>query len=158
MPSILESCSPRPEILTGTFNPEIFTVSLSPIIKHYTKGQGGLDKVYTDASLFFRDATYPTQGLRQVLSEVFARIGGDMTVPAVHRLETSFGGGKTHTLIACTHIAYQGTRVANDVAGIIETSLLPVPVHSAVSGIRIPPVSGGQYPSFAAFGLIGASP
>jgi predicted AAA+ superfamily ATPase len=45
------------------------------------------------------------------LSEVFGRISGDMSVPAVHRLETAFGGGKTHTLIACTHIAQQGTKL-----------------------------------------------
>ena len=123
------------EILAGTFNPEVFTVSLSPIIKYYAQGGSGVDNVYTNASLFFKDATYPTQGLKQALSEVFARLSGDMTVPAIHRLETAFGGGKTHTLIACTHIAYQGTNLAADVAGIIEESLLPSPGSVNVVGI-----------------------
>ena len=135
MSSILETCQPRMEILAGTFNPEVFTVSLSPIIKYYAQVGSGVDNVYTNASLFFKDATYPTQGLKQALSEVFARLGGDMTVPAVHRLETAFGGGKTHTLIACTHIAYQGTNLAADVAGIIDESLLPSPGAVNVVGI-----------------------
>lgn len=32
MRSVLETCKPRPEILAGHFNPEVFTASLSPII------------------------------------------------------------------------------------------------------------------------------
>ncbi|NLW91010.1 MAG: ATP-binding protein [Syntrophomonadaceae bacterium] len=135
MSSILETCQPRPEILAGTFNPEVFTVSLSPIIKYYAQGGSGVDNVYTNASLFFKEATYPTQGLKQALSEVFARLGGNMTVPAIHRLETAFGGGKTHTLIACTHIAHQGINLAADVAGIIDKSLLPTPGSINVVGI-----------------------
>ena len=135
MLSILETCQPRPEILAGTFNPEVFTVSLSPIIKHYQRKQSGVENIYTNARLFFDEATYPTQGLRQVLSEVFARIKGDRTVPAVHRLETAFGGGKTHTLIACTHIARQGTTLSGHLEGILDESLLPDPGTVDIVGI-----------------------
>ena len=56
--------------------------------------------MYTDAEQFFTEATYPTDGLKMVLQDVFARLADDNTVPAIHRLETVFGGGKTHTLIA----------------------------------------------------------
>src|SRR5690606_42047181 len=58
--------------------------------------------------------SYSTQGLRTTLTEVFARIAGDLNVPAIHRLETAFGGGKTHTLIACTHIAFRGRQLQQD--------------------------------------------
>jgi hypothetical protein len=34
MRSILETCHPRPDIQTGSFNPEIFTASLSLAIAH----------------------------------------------------------------------------------------------------------------------------
>jgi predicted AAA+ superfamily ATPase len=33
-------------------------------------------------------------------------------MPALHRLETGFGGGKTHTLIASTHLAFRGRELA----------------------------------------------
>jgi hypothetical protein len=35
MKSILETCTPRPDFIKGTFNPEIFTASLSQVIDHY---------------------------------------------------------------------------------------------------------------------------
>jgi len=133
--SVLETCQPRPELLQGTFNPEIFTASLGPILNHY-RGQGAAaDTLYTNAELFFREATYPTQGLKMALREVFARIAGDMTVPAIHRLETAFGGGKTHTLIACTHIAFRGKELADVTKDLLDPALLPDPGSVAVVGI-----------------------
>ena len=36
MSSVLDLCTPREELLSGTFNPEIFTASLDPIIKYST--------------------------------------------------------------------------------------------------------------------------
>ncbi len=108
MKPILETCDPRPDILTGTFNPEVFTASLSQVIDHYRGRSATLHNLYTNAELFFREATYPTLGMRSVLSEVMARLAGDRAVPAIHRLETAFGGGKTHTLIALAHLGQCG--------------------------------------------------
>jgi len=133
--SVLDTCKPRPEILAGTFNPEVFTASLSPIIEYYRSGRGVIDSIYTNAELFFREATYPTQGLRLTLAEVFGRIAGDMTVPAIHRLETAFGGGKTHTLIACTHIAHKGKKLRGIIQDILDPELLPEPGSVAVVGV-----------------------
>ncbi len=135
MQSVLNTCEPRPEILAGTFNPEVFTASLSPIIEYYRSGRGVIDSIYTNAELFFREATYPTQGLRLALAEVFGRIAGDMTVPAIHRLETAFGGGKTHTLIACTHIAHKGTKLRGIIQDFLDPGLLPEPGSIAVVGV-----------------------
>jgi len=132
---VLETCKPRPEILAGTFNPEVFTASLGPIIDYYRNGKGIIDSIYTSAENFFKEATYPTQGLRLTLAEVFGRIAGDMTVPAIHRLETAFGGGKTHTLIACTHIAYKGKELGGIIRDILELRLLPDPGSVAVVGV-----------------------
>lgn len=135
MQSVLDTCKPRPEILAGTFNPEVFTASLSPVIEYYCSGRGVVDSIYTKAELFFREATYPTQGLRLALAEVFGRIAGDMTVPAIHRLETAYGGGKTHTLIACTHIAYKGTELREIIQDILDPELLPETGSVAVVGV-----------------------
>jgi len=133
--SILSACKPRQDIITGSFNPEIFTASLSEVMLHYREGSADVHSIYTDASQFFSEATYPTDGLKMVLAEVFGRLAGDNSVPAIHRLETAFGGGKTHTLIACTHIAFKGADLASVTASIIDGSLLPAPGEVAVVGV-----------------------
>ena len=97
--NVITSCDPRPDILQGTFNPEIFTAQLSEVIRYYQGQRSGIHSIYTDAEQFFQEATYPTEGLKMVLTDVFARIAGDSSAPAIHRLETAFGGGKTHTLL-----------------------------------------------------------
>ncbi len=132
---ILKSCTPREDIVAGTFNPEIFTASLDEVLDYYRVGSAKLHSLYTDAEEFFREATYPTDGMKAVLSEVFARIKGDSTAPAIHRLETAFGGGKTHTLIACTHIAFKGTTLSHVTEDILPTKLLPEPGEVTVVGI-----------------------
>lgn len=136
MSSVIDLCKPRPEILAGTFNPEVFTASLGPIIDFYRGNSSStVDNIYTDATLFFKEATYPTQGLCTVLAEVFGRLTGDMTVPAIHRLETAFGGGKTHALIACTHIAHRGKELRDVTANILHNDLLPEPGSVIVVGV-----------------------
>lgn len=45
--------------------------------------------------------------------EVFGRLAGDNTMPAIHRMESAFGGGKTHTLIAGTRLAFRGDELAD---------------------------------------------
>ncbi len=135
MSSVLDYCQPRQEIISGNFNPEVFTASLSPIINYYQGKDTQLDSIYINAELFFKDATYPTQGLKTTLEEVFSRIAGDATVPAIHRLETSFGGGKTHTLIACAHIAKQGSKLSQYISPIMDQSILPEPNSVHLVGI-----------------------
>ncbi|MDA8336643.1 MAG: DUF499 domain-containing protein [Peptococcaceae bacterium] len=135
MRSIFEACEPRAEILAGTFNPEVFTASLTPVIESYRGGRQSPDTVYADAEIFFRDLTFATQGLRTTLAEVLGRIAGDLTVPAIHRLETAFGGGKTHSLLACTHVARRGTELAGVTAGLIDAGLLPRPGSVVVVGV-----------------------
>jgi hypothetical protein len=140
MKSILETCTPRPDILTGTFNPEIFTANLSQVVEHYRGRATTVHNLYTDADQFFSQATYPTEGMRTVLSEVMARLQGNHSVPAIHRLETAFGGGKTHTLIALTHLGLRGRELATVAAGafqadIFSAAALPAPGDVAVVGI-----------------------
>lgn len=135
MKTIFDTCQPRKSILQGTFNPEVFTAALSPVIQFYRSGEGSIDSIYTDAEKFFTEATYPTEGLRQTVSNVFRRIAGDQTAPSIYRLETSFGGGKTHSLIACVHIANRGTELAPVTSEIIDTQYLPVPHSVTVAGI-----------------------
>lgn len=133
--NVLTACQPREDILSGTFNPEIFTASLSDVLRFYRGESTGVHSIYTDPCLFFKEATYPTDGMIMVLSEVFGRIQGDHNVPAIHRLETAFGGGKTHTLIACTHIAHKGQELSEYTENIIDSSILPPPGEISAVGI-----------------------
>ncbi len=140
MKSILETCTPRPDILAGTFNPEIFTASLAQVVDHYRGRVSTVHNLYTDAEQFFASATYPTDGMRMVLSEVMARVAGNNAVPAIRRLETAFGGGKTHTLIALTHLGFRGSELAAVAAPcfqreIFDPAALPPPGEVVVVGV-----------------------
>ena len=56
MKSVLETCTPRPDILRGTFNPEIFTASLGQVVAHYRGSGGTLDTIYVRGGLPRPDA------------------------------------------------------------------------------------------------------
>lgn len=99
MRSIFEACEPRQDIIDGDLQADIFAARLRDVVENT-----GPD-VYRDPSRFF-DNTYPTHGFRTLVSEVLQRLVGDPTgTNAVIRLETAFGGGKTHNLIGLYHLA-----------------------------------------------------
>ncbi len=141
MQSILQNCEARSDIITGSFNPEIFTASLSQVMDFYRGKQVIAHPLYTDGEEFFGEGTYPTEGLRMVVRGVFGRLAGDNSYSAIHRLETAFGGGKTHTLISLAHLGFRGRELASSVSDIIDEEVLPSPKEVKVVGIageRIP--------------------
>jgi hypothetical protein len=145
--SIIETCKPRDDILGGTFNPEIFTASLSQVLDFYRGKKTVIHNLYTDAQQFFTQATYPTDGLRRVLYEVFGRLSGDNAMPAIHRLETGFGGGKTHTLIASTHIAFKGRELAETVRKTLDSGSSTISTKLSAPGeIAVVGVAGDEIP------------
>lgn len=73
--------------------------------------------------------------MKQIVNNVFRRIHGDAGVPAIYRLETAFGGGKTHSLISCVHIAYRGTELREVTKDILAPEFLPTPGTVSVVGI-----------------------
>ncbi|MDV7143517.1 DUF499 domain-containing protein [Tropicimonas sp. TH_r6] len=107
MRPVYEQCTPRADIISGTFNPELFTASLKQVMDSYA-GRQVADTPYTDAKIFFGEATYPTSGMRDLFATVLRRVTGDTTASAITRLETGFGGGKTHSLIGLVHCAKRG--------------------------------------------------
>ena len=58
---------------------------------------------YVDPVEFFR-RTYLTEGLRDLLTWAARRISGDRNAPPVVNLQTNFGGGKTHSMLALWHL------------------------------------------------------
>ena len=62
----------------------------------------GKRQIYEDPEQFFA-LTYPTLALRELVKDVAARLAGQSD-KAVRQLELTYGGGKTHTLIALYHL------------------------------------------------------
>lgn len=65
---------------------------------------------YADPVQFFR-RTFLTEGLKDLLKKAVARASGDMNATPVWNLQTSFGGGKTHSMLALWHL-FSGTKLA----------------------------------------------
>jgi predicted AAA+ superfamily ATPase len=63
----------------------------------------GPRKEYQDAAAFFQ-RTYITEGMRLLLTSVAKRLNGKGGDPVI-QLQTAFGGGKTHTLLAVYHLS-----------------------------------------------------
>ena len=88
---------PHNDILEGKLTQDVFAADLWEVFKNR-----GPDE-YKDAVQFF-EKTYETDGLKHLLSVVEGRLGGRGGDPVI-QLQTPFGGGKTHALIAMYHKA-----------------------------------------------------
>ncbi len=112
---------PHPDIQAGRFDESVFAADLSDVVA----GRGPLE--YCDAEIFFRK-TYPTQGLVNLLAAIASRLSGQGTGNAVIQIQTPFGGGKTHSLIALYHLFTnsQAGRPAGPVSQVLEKAQLDV--------------------------------
>jgi len=127
--TIFETCVPRAEVLRGELKEDIFAARLRDVMDRTA------DPVYGDPATFF-DNTYPTAGLKTLLRDALGRLTGDAGGKnAVIRLETAFGGGKTHNLIALYHVA-RGHVPANAVADLVGGDIpLPHPGEIKIAGV-----------------------
>ena len=69
---------------------------------------------YTDPVEFYR-RTFITDGLRELLRIALQRFNGQGGEPVIE-LQTNFGGGKTHSMLALYHMA--GETPAQDLPGL----------------------------------------
>ncbi len=87
---------PHPDVASGRYIQAEFAADLAQVV------QGKADPEYGDPQEFFR-RTYLTEGLLDLLVTGIKRLtaqGGDPVV----QLQTSFGGGKTHSMLALYHL------------------------------------------------------
>ena len=96
LPSWWQVTTPHKDIREGKLSEAIFAADLGGVV--YAKAP----LEYKDASTFFQK-TYLTQGLKNLLENVLSRLGGGKGDPVI-QLQTPFGGGKTHALLALYHI------------------------------------------------------
>ncbi len=91
-----EVIQPHDDVAKGKFALAEFAANLQQV--HLGRGLAE----YTEPIEFFR-RTYLTAGLRQLLTHAAQRITSGGGVPVVD-LQTNFGGGKTHSMIALYHL------------------------------------------------------
>ena len=90
---------PHEDILAGRLTLDVFAADLWEVYK------GRAPDEYKDAVRFFQK-TYPTEGLANLLAVVEKRLRGEGGDPVI-QIQTPFGGGKTHALIAMYHKALE---------------------------------------------------
>jgi len=88
---------PHRDVLEGRLTMDVFAADLWQV----TRNKG--PEEYRDAETFF-GKTYLTQGLQNLLDIVQKRLEGRGGDPVI-QIQTPFGGGKTHSLIAMYHKA-----------------------------------------------------
>jgi len=99
IPTVFETCQPRGEILSGELRDEMFAARLNEVVL------GTAHPIYQDPRQFLFN-TYPTARVKSFAREVLGRLNGqDPTASAFFRLDTPFGGGKTHALVTLYHLA-----------------------------------------------------
>jgi predicted AAA+ superfamily ATPase len=104
-----EIAVPHEDVLKGTFQQAEFAADLSRV------HAGTATNEYQNPALFFQ-RTFITEGMRLLLDSVVKRISGKGGDPVI-QLQTAFGGGKTHTMLAVYHLA-KGDVPASDLQGV----------------------------------------
>ncbi|WP_394168913.1 ATP-binding protein [Saccharospirillum alexandrii] len=139
-----EIARPHKDVLEGSFKQSEFAADISQV------SGGSAPDEYQNAEKFF-SRTYITEGMRLLLISVAQRLAGHGGDPVV-QLQTAFGGGKTHTMLAVYHLASRevstdklmGIPPVLDEAGISE---LPRARMAVIDGIRLSPSQARTYGS-----------
>ena len=91
-----EVVTPHPDVASGKYEQAEFAADLWQV--HIGEGAGE----YRDPVEFFR-RTYLTESLQRLLTGAIQRLSGKGSDPVV-QLQTNFGGGKTHSMLALYHL------------------------------------------------------
>jgi predicted AAA+ superfamily ATPase len=117
-----ENAVPHRDVLEGTFQQSEFAADITAV------QSGQATKEYQDPAPFF-DRTYITEGMAVLLTQVVERLAGQGGEPVI-QLQTAFGGGKTHTMLAVFHLATRKCPLSElaGVPGLVDRAgLLDVP-------------------------------
>ena len=134
-----EIATPHPDVASGKFQQAEFAADLWQIYE----GEG--TEEYRNPTEFFR-RTFLTEGLRDLLSNSLLRLSSNAKEKKgdpVIELQTNFGGGKTHSMLALYHL-YSGAK-AVDLPGvdqIVHKNGNPIPANvrrAVIVGTKISP-------------------
>ena len=116
-----EIVTPHPDVTSGNYQQAEFAADLAKVHR------GEASSEYGDPAEFF-SRTFLTDGLRDLLAQALKRLSGNGGEPAIE-LQTNFGGGKTHAMLALYHL----------VSGISQSELTGIePVLEAAGVGKIP--------------------
>jgi len=130
-----EVITPHPDVATGRFSQAEFAADLWQVYK-----KEGAEE-YANPVEFFR-RTFLTGSLKDLLLNACRRLSGDGGDPVI-QLQTNFGGGKTHSMLALYH-AFSGVQ-AVDLPGVEELlkkegiKALPTAKRAVIVGNKISP-------------------
>jgi predicted AAA+ superfamily ATPase len=129
---------PHPDVASGNFRQAEFAADLSQV----ARGEGA--KEYTDPREFF-SRTYLTEGLRLLLTGALRRLTGSGGESVID-LQTTFGGGKTHSMLALWHLADPGVQIASlpGLEGVLtdaKVTTLPKVSRAAIVGTALSPIT-----------------
>ena len=96
LPAWRNVVTPHRDVVSGTYNQAEFAADLWQVYKR----EGS--KEYRDPAEFF-GRTYLTESLRKMLVNAVRRLASGRADPVV-QLQTNFGGGKTHSMLALYHL------------------------------------------------------
>ena len=138
-----EVATPHRDVASGRYQQAEFAADLWQV--HIGEGS----EEYRDPVEFFR-RTYLTESLKSLLTGAMQRLSGDGGDPVV-QLQTNFGGGKTHSMLALYHL-FSGT-AAGELLGVdglmVDASIekLPSKINRVVLvGNKISPGSPSAKP------------
>lgn len=96
LPSWREVMQPHPDVRKGQYKNAEFAADLAQV----ARGEGSIE--YVDPVEFF-SRTYITEGMKGLLTTTLQRVAGIGGEPVL-QLKTSFGGGKTHSMLSIYHL------------------------------------------------------
>jgi len=137
LPSWTATAVPHRDIRDRRFDLGVFAADLGKV------AAGESEPEYQDPTTFF-NLTYVTRGLRAQLVSMLERLSGDTKASSVVHLHTTFGGGKTHTMLAMYHLAKHGAALAerDDVRKLMleaRVEALPVARVAVIDGDMLTP-------------------
>ena len=97
LPPWREVVTPHPDVASGHYLQAEFAADLSQVYR----GEAGPE--YGNPRDFFQ-RTFITDGLRRLLIDALKRLDGVAGGEPVVKLQTNFGGGKTHSMLALYHL------------------------------------------------------
>jgi predicted AAA+ superfamily ATPase len=131
-----EIAVPHEDVHKGIFIQAEFAADITRV------HDGSAPAEYQDPVLFFQ-RTFITEGMGALLTSVARRLAGKGGDPVI-QLQTAFGGGKTHTMLAVMHMV-SGKAPKSDLAGVpslldhAEVMDLPRARVVVLDGIKISP-------------------
>lgn len=148
---VWEAVEPYPEVKKGVISEDTFAAELAPVIS------GKAPKIYLDPKEFF-EKTFLTRSLDGLIRSVLGRVSKRGAEPAILRLETVFGGGKTHALLVLYHIFHNPATSRQYIEHILRglgISSIPKVRMAVLTGKAFDPESGFVHGDITTYTLWG---